>query len=299
MNAQKAILIFNIICNMSYGQVKTEKAPGGILFTEGGKNVLFYQIDPKSKDGKYERCNYFHPFWNLKGDLILTEDFPGDHLHQRGIYWAWHQIWIDEKRIGDGWELTDFKQEIAKTETMLRKDGAALLHTEVHWKSLLLINSEGKMIPYLKENAYIKVYPQKNNARKIDFEIRLLALADNLDIGGSEDVKGYGGFSVRMLLPDDVVFSGSGGMVTPQNEAVKSEGFMNISGTFTGWRGGIIIKDHMNNPGFPQSWIIRKKNSMQNPVFPGKNRVTVSTTEPLILKYSVIVYEGEFSTKML
>ena len=274
-------------------QVKMQKADDGLLFTENGQKVIFYEIKPKSHDGTYTRCNYFHPLWGLDG-RVLTEDFPADHLHQRGIYWAWHQIWIDGKRIGDGWEIKNFEQDIAEVEFAAQQDGSAVLNTEVYWKSDLW-KKAGKEVPYMKENATITIHPQDGNYRKIDFEIRLLALEKNLSIGGSEDVKGYGGFSVRMILPDDVTFSGPDGKITPENTPVQSDGYVNVSGSFgkNGGKGGIVMVDNPQNPNYPQPWILRAKNSMQNPVFPGRQPVPVSTTKPLVLRYSLLVYTGK------
>src|SRR5689334_7263190 len=76
----------------------------GVWVEEGGKRVLFYQRRPKSKDGKYARANYVHPLLDLDGEPI-TEDFPADHPHPRGIFWAWHQVTIDGKAVGDPWAL--------------------------------------------------------------------------------------------------------------------------------------------------------------------------------------------------
>jgi len=277
----------------TFAQVKMQKADDGLLFTENGQKVLFYEIEPKSHDGAYTRCNYFHPLWGLDG-RVLTEDFPADHLHQRGIYWAWHQIWIDGKRIGDGWEIKNYKQDIAEVEFAAQQDGSAVLNTEVYWKSDLW-KKAGKEVPYMKENATITIHPADGNVRKIDFEIRLLALEKNLSIGGSEDVKGYGGFSVRMILPDDVTFSGPGGKITPENTPVQSDGYVNVSGSFgkNGSKGGIVMVDNPQNPNYPQPWILRAKNSMQNPVYPGRQPVPVSTTKPLVLRYSLLVYTGK------
>lgn len=285
---------------MSAGaQVKMQKAEDGLLFTEDGENVLFYEVKPKSHDGAYERCNYIHPLWGLDGK-VLTEDFPADHLHQRGIYWAWHQIWIGDKRIGDGWEIKDYKQDIAEVEFVAKKDGAAVLRTEVYWKSDLW-KKAGQKVPYMKENTSITIHPKDGNYRKIDFEIRLLALEENLTIGGSEDVKGYSGFSVRMVLPDDVTFTGPNGKITPENTPVKSDGFVNVSGEMCndGSNGGIVIIDNPDNPNYPQPWILRAKNSMQNPVYPGRQPVPVSTTNPLVLKYSLLVYTGKMSNNKI
>ena len=49
--------------------------------------------DPKAKDGKLARANYVHPLLDLDGEP-LTEDFPADHPHHRGVFWAWHQVRI-------------------------------------------------------------------------------------------------------------------------------------------------------------------------------------------------------------
>jgi hypothetical protein len=57
-----------------------------------------------------------------------------------------------------------------------------------------------------------------------------------------------------------------------------------------GKQAGIVIADHPDNPGYPQPWILRAKNSMQNAAFPGSGTVPVLTTEPLVLKYTPGLY---------
>jgi hypothetical protein len=283
----------------SLAQVQMQKQEGGFLFTENDKNVLFYQKDPKNLDGKFERCNYIHPLWGIDG-TVLTEDFPADHLHHRGIFWAWHQIWIDGKRIGDGWEIKDFEQEVTEIEYFPKQGGIAVLKTEVNWKSGHW-KKQGEKVPYLKEETTILIHPIIDNYRKIEFEICLLALEENLSIGGSEDVKGYSGFSIRMKLPEDVRFTGPGGIIKPRNEAVPSKGYVNISGSIGKQNsgGGIVMVDNPQNPGYPQSWILRKQRSMQNVVFPGNTTVSISTQKPLTLRYSLLVYSGEMSDKKI
>ena len=293
------LLFIGGFLNQAFAQLKMTKQAEGLLITEKGKKVLFYQVKPRSQDGKFERCNYIHPLWGIDG-FILTEDFPADHLHHRGIFWAWHQVWIGGKRIGDPWEIKDFSQEVVNTEFSNQKGGSGLLTTEVVWKSPLW-TKDGVQKPYLKENSEIRIHPAKGNSRRIDFTINLLALENNLTIGGSQDVKGYSGFSVRVKLPEDVVFSGKDGIVKPQNEAVASPGFINFSGSMTGGgkKAGVCIVDHPENPGYPQKWILRAKNSMQNAAWPGNTTVPVPTDKPLQLKYSLIVYLGEFPDKMV
>lgn len=93
----------------------------GSLVSEGGQPVLFYQRAARSLDGKFERANYVHPLYDLDGS-VLTEDFPADHRHHRGIFWAWHQLWIGEKKIGDAWATEDFVWEVTKVEAQIEKD---------------------------------------------------------------------------------------------------------------------------------------------------------------------------------
>ena len=299
MKITYGLLFLLLISYPGLSQVKMQKGEGGFLFTENNKKVLFFQTEPKSKDGKYERCNYIHPLWGLHGN-VLTEDFPVDHLHQRGIFWAWHQIWIGDQRIGDGWELKNFEQQVNEVEFFSNKNGTATFKTEVAWLSDKW-KRLGEKIPYLRENTTITIHPEDGNFRKIDFEIHLLALEENLSIGGSEDEKGYSGFSVRMILPDDVTFSGPRGNITPEVAQVESKGYVNVSGSVgaNNSNGGIVIIDDPKNQGYPQNWILRDKNSMQNAVFPGNKTVPISTTESLVLKYSLIVYAGKLSDRKI
>ena len=57
----------------------TIKSGEGIEILENGKKVLFYQVRPKSVDGKYERAGYVHPLYSLN-EKILTDDMPGSSL---------------------------------------------------------------------------------------------------------------------------------------------------------------------------------------------------------------------------
>jgi hypothetical protein len=61
--------------------------------------------------------------------------------------------------------------------------------------------------------------------------------------------------------------------------------------------GGIVMIDNPQNPGYPQPWILRKQRSMQNAAFPGNTKYPVSNQQPLILKYSLLVYSGKLGDK--
>lgn len=277
-------------------QINMVVKQGGFLFMEGKDSIFYYQRGPKDKNGEYVRCNYIHPLYGPDGSR-LTEDFPADHPHHRGVFWAWHQILIDNKPVSDGWELKNFNQKVTNFEFRLQK-GVGLMNATAEWKSPLWENGTKA---YLKEDTKITIHPKTGNFRRIDFEIRLKALTDHLSIGGSDDEKGYSGFSTRLKLPADVMFAGENGAIEPVNTAVEAGNSMNISGSFlkAGKRGGVVIWSDPSNPKPSTSWIIRKAASMQNAAFPGRNPVAIPFDQPLILKYSLFVYQDSMSQKQI
>lgn len=291
------IAVVLLLCYFSgISQINMVVKPGGFLFLEGKDSIFFYQKSPKDKNGEYSRCNYLHPFYSVDGTR-LTEDFPDDHLHHRGVFWAWHQILIDGKQIADGWELKNFQQKVTNFEYRLQK-GAGVLNATVEWKSP---QWKGGAEAFIKENTKITMYPKMGNYRRIDFEIQLKALTDRLTIGGSADEKGYGGFSARLKLPSDVKFIGANGPIEPQNTAIEDGNFVNISGTFLNENkpGGVVIAASESNPEPNKSWILRKLASMQNAVYPGQTPVAIPFDKPLVLKYSLIVYQDRMTNKQI
>ena len=261
----------------------------GILIQEGADHVLFYQRAPKSHEGKYIRANYIHPLYGMSNN-VLTEDFPEDHLHHRGVFWAWHQNFIGDKRVGDAWALEDFSWEIIDVNIDRYAD-SCVLNTAVFWKSPLWENGQES---FVKEQASIKIYTGKDHYRVIDFQIELHALEDSFAIGGSENEKGYSGFSWRIPLKEGVSFEGVEGKVKPQTLAVEAGPWLNISGNLDGEgsREGVVVISHPTNPDHPQNWILRRERSMQNVVFPGRELFFIPRDRPLILRYRMIIYEG-------
>ena len=266
----------------------------GILLAEDGRKVFFYQKAPKSYQGKSERCNYIHPLYGVN-EQILTQDFPldthTDHLHQRGVYWAWHQIYIGTKRIGDGWINEDFEWDVTRTSVQEFRDSCVITAT-VLWKSPLWLDKQGDKKAIAREDISFKVHPAKDNFRVLDFSILITALEDSLFIGGSEDEKGYGGFSIRLDPGSGLEFESVNGEVEPQTTALDAGAWMNIIGNWDESVAdeGVIMISHRDNPGHPQPWIIRKENSMQNAMYPGRSPVMIPLGKPLHLKYRVIVY---------
>ena len=295
MKKNKTILLilFGLFFSLvGFSQVSMERMDDGILFKDGQKKIAFFHKDASAMNLDKGRADYFHPVY-LPDGTVITENAPADHLHHRGVFWAWHQILIDGKQIGDQWEMKDFVYDVKSVEFLRKPGGMGAFNTIVDWKSP---GYEDGNKAFVEEQTTINFFPQKKNYRIIQFTISLKALVEHMKLGGSDDVKGYGGFSVRMKLPEDVSFTSSNGKVEPENEAITAGDYMNISGSLAknGGHGGVII---YSNNDFPTAddWILRKARSMQNAVWPGRNPVAISTTDPTVLKYAVVLYSGEIN----
>jgi len=269
-----------------------ETTSEGAWIKDGSQKVFFYQKVSKSLNGKYSRSNYLHPVFGLDGE-ILTEDFPADHFHHRGIFWTWHQLWCDNVRIGDPWMCENFSQEVTEMSFNKGEHSTGILSVKVLWKSPRWLKN-GVQSAVILENTKIATFPVVSGCRRIDFRIELNALENGIRIGGSEDEKGYSGFSVRIPLVQGMKFTSSGEEVIPQNLAVTAGPEMDISGPVgkDGKMAGIMMVCHLSNPDFPEKWIIRKERSMQNCAWPGNRTVEILKSKPLILNYSVIIHRG-------
>ncbi len=261
----------------------------GIELLENSKPVFFYQREAKTLTGQYVCASYLHPLYSLKGDT-LTEEFPPDHPYHRGIFWTWHQLYVDNKSIGDGWINDGISQQVK--EAKIEKDkGKAQLSLDVLWKSSSF--QDGK--PFMNEQTSIIVHQLKDGIRKIDFEITLKPLVEGFQIGGSADEKGYGGLCARIKLPGDLIFTSEGGRVTPQELQIKAGAWMDFSASFGNNPdvSGLAILCHPGTWGYPEPWILRQKSSMQNVVFPGKNLISIPMDKPVVLRYRLIIHDGD------
>ncbi len=277
------------------GAVRITKDPQGYWFTEGETKVLFYQAERKAlPDGQAARSNYFHPLYDLDGN-VLTEDFPKDHIHHRGIFWAWHQVRIDGKTVQDQWVNRDSFWNIqdARIDTDARSASLAL---RVVWESPLFTDAGGRRRPFVEERSATRVHRAEGAIRKIDFHQRLTALVDGVEIGGSDDAKGYGGFSYRVVMPPDLRFTGAQGVVTPIENAVAASPWMDVSGSYgTSGKSGLTVLTHPTTTGFPQPWILRARASMQNAVYPGRQPSAIPRDRPVILRYRLVLHRGELA----
>lgn len=80
-------------------------------------NQLFvYQAEPGlfPREGikeLYRRGAYLHSLHTARGRAIVTDDFPPNHIHHHGIWWAWTKTEFDGRKP-DFWNMGDGKGRV-------------------------------------------------------------------------------------------------------------------------------------------------------------------------------------------
>lgn len=286
---QKVLLFISFLYSFPFfaQALRFEEKPDGMLLLENDSPRYFYRSSEIDSTNAFSRSNYIHPLYDNDGEII-TEDFPEDHLHHHGIFWAWHQLYLDGKRIADPWLNENITWEVLKMETNIEKNRADLT-AEVNW----IIKSTGDSV--MGEKVIVSFKRISEAVYSLDFTIELTALKNGLTLGGSEDAKGYGGFSARLKLPSDVVFTSEKAKVESQNLPVKVGPWVNVSGYFdtsSEIPSGVVIMGEPEKLPQYQGWILRSENSMQNMAFPGKNPISIKKGEKLKFRNRILVHKG-------
>ena len=264
------------------------RAADGYQFYDGDRPVLFYHTGTNTYKGTHARASYVHPLTGLDGE-VLTEDFPDDHPHHRGIFWAWHQMLVGGKSVGDPWACKDIVWDVRESGVIESPVGSAAIKATVHLKSPKF---KGGNEAFLEETVTIRAHRIADQSRAMDFTIALKSLVEaEVKIGGAENDKGYGGFSTRIVMPADLTMTGPKGAVTPKRTPVATGEWLNFAGTFGKNKSAIAILVHPENPGYPTPWILRKKGSAQNAVYPGRHAITVPRDKPLVLRYRLLLHK--------
>jgi hypothetical protein len=276
-------------------KVSVHRGDGRFRFSEDGREILVYHSEPVSRDdGSYKRAHYVHPLHGL-GGVRMTEDMPADHPHHRGIFWSWMQLWVGDQRIGVPWEQKGIDWDVRDVRISGGETSSAI-ESEVRWTSPHYTDANGTPKPIIEERVVIRVHEERGDARWIDFDIALRALEDDVRLGGSENRKGYGGFSARIPLPRDLQIVGPEGEVPVSlGKPSPPQPWVDFSADFgdQGETSGLAILCHPSHPKFPLGWTLRRQASCQNPVFPGREPITVPTDEPLVLRYRLVLHRGD------
>ncbi len=268
---------------------------------EHGKAVLVYNcamVDPP--EGVAEdrrRQGYVHPLYGLDGE-VLTQDFPDDHHHHRGVFWAWPDTSVGGRKM-DIWTLGGARTVHERFTAREAGEEGALISVQNLW-----VFDEAPDDPKFRETVCITVHPAGEKVRAIDFRLVFENICQEEAVlrgsAGKEGlfgrIKGYGGFCFR---PDaernPMRFTSAAGKVRHDVLRLKSP-WVDLS--FPKKKGedemsGLAIFQHPSNPGYPHpGWILRHYGFLGQS-WPCDQSHALQPGERVELRYRILVHRGD------
>ncbi len=201
------------------------------------------------KDSRRTRACYVHPVWGLQGE-VLTDDFPKDHFHHHGIFWAWPHVGIGENEY-DLWMYRDIKQQFVRWICRQSGPAGAVLAVENGWFV------EGKKV--MIERCWLRTFSADDASRSLDFEFTFIPVDNPITLRGAEG-KSYGGLTMRFAVKDEkesVITVPNGSAQEDLSETPLPWADMTYPFTSPSTPSGAALFISPEHPDYPPTWLTR------------------------------------------
>jgi L-alanine-DL-glutamate epimerase-like enolase superfamily enzyme len=263
-------------------------APGGFTIrdvtstsleiAEAGSPVLVYNHGMMLKPGapgNFTRACYVHPLYAPDG-AVLTDDFPKDHYHHRGLSWMWPIVRVDGKTY-DPWGCVPGMQA-RFVSWIAREAGAAAARVAVENGWFI---GDRKAV---KETVDITVHPAAADSRRLDLALTFEAVSSPVEICGTpDDGKGYGGLCLRFAPRENTTITTDKGR-EPKDTNLVPHPWAELAGTFAGRRASARVDIDPSHPAYPNGWCLRHYGFL-GVNYPGLKPIVIEPGKPLVLKY--------------
>lgn len=250
---------------------------------EGDKPILVYNHGVISREGvpaDRARSSYVHPLYGIDGE-VLSDDFPRDHYHHRGLFWAWPHVIIDGKEY-DLWMLKGIRHKFERWLSREVGPASATLGIENGW----YVGDRRVLV----ERVWIDVHPATGDSRAIDLKLALIPEEDPVTLDGAEG-KSYGGLNLRYGPGKEVKITTPLGD-DPKDLLMTKLPWADLSARFAGDRpSGAAIFIAPDHPDFPPTWLTRHYGVLCVG-WPGVTPKTLEPNQPTTLRYRVWIHRG-------
>jgi hypothetical protein len=257
---------------------------GRLDILEDGNLVLSYRFGIQSKPGVPAdrfRSTYIHPLVDPFGS-VLTDDFPEDHLHHRGLSWMWPNVTIGEK-THDLWHIRGLYQ---KFDGWILKESGPICGTigvKNTWDTAERTVAD--------EWVWVRTFLKGRLGRAVDISLTWKA-RERITIRGAEQ-RGYGGLCFRLGPRLETVITTPEGVVDEDSDLLFFP-WADQSGRFGGSThfSGVAVFQHPKNPFFPAGWCLRHYGFL-GVSWPGMDGFVLEPGVPLTLRFRIWIHEGD------
>ncbi len=269
-------------------------------FTVGGQPMFTYQMEPgplpEGVPLAYAHGAYLHPVFSPGGKLV-TGDFPPDHRHQRGIFFAWTKTEF-EGRHPDFWNMG--------------KGDSGKLLAEVRFAALEKSWGGPESGGFVSKHRFIDHGGEapkdmlhetwEVTARRIVASgrpVNVIDLVSTQTCAGDSPVKlpkyHYGGLGVRgQALWDPVqavTMLTSNGDSREKGDATKAK-WVHLGGEIDGAPTGLVVLMHPSNFRFPQPLRLNPKNPQLCVAPSVDGDWSIEPGQPYVSRYRIAVFDG-------
>jgi len=265
---------------------------GQIDITEAGRPVLRYNyqiikpppgllgsVPPSSRKYAVARSDYIHPLFGLDGEA-LTLDWPPNHPHHRGVYWAWPEVDFRKMR-GDLHALQHVFSRPTGHIQLKSGDAAASIVAENRWLW-------EDTTPIVREVATIVAHRADASGRAIDLKLEFTALVDGVKIA-RRGTNHYGGLNIRLAPIANMKLIHD----ADPPDAQPRRAWSAATGTWTGAKRPslLAVLEKAANPDYPGDYVEYPALPWFQPAFPrAGTRYKLKQGHPLVLQYRLWVH---------
>jgi hypothetical protein len=265
-----------------------DSSSGRLTLYDGEQPVLAYNYGDQLKEGVPKdrtRSSYVYPIWGLDGEN-LTDDFPADHHHHRGLSWMWPKLRIDGDPV-DIWHIRGIRSYFDHWIERKAEADHAVITVANEWKL-----DDGRRVA--DETVKLTVHKANEKGRAIDVELKLKAKGATVELRGQEG-KGYGGLNLRFAPRRDTDLTTDKGHLERDSDK-NHHAWADLSAKFTksDAMSGIAIFIAPDHPDAPPPWTLRYYGDL-NVAWPGIEPRVLKPGESVTLPYRLWVHRGDAS----
>ncbi|MDR1957660.1 MAG: PmoA family protein [Planctomycetaceae bacterium] len=267
-----------------------------ILLKDAEQPVLGYVYDvitnesvPEKEAKRRTRGCYIHPLFGLNGE-VFTDDFPKDHYHHHGVFWAWPHVQIEGKSYDLWTDNTDMEQRFVAWKRIETSGKTALLEAENGW----FVGDKKVM----RETALIEVHPKQTDSRAIDITLSFTPVDHPVVLRGAEG-KSYGGLAIRFKAGKDSNGRDFSQIIVP-NGVTREDlpdtplAWADFSSYFSGRKSlsGTAVFIPKTHPDHPPTWLTRHYGALCIG-WPGVKDRTFEPGKTFTLSYRIWIHQNE------